>query len=417
MVRGAETVYAAQALLLALSGLFLFRWLADHVSRTTAFAAGLLLATSPHALVLVGLVHYSVLHIFLLVAGGWALDRLLRDDAPRDRALLAAGLLWGIATIVRSTTLILPVFVLGLFLLKQRDLRRALRATLLFTAGMAVVIAPVTLRNYRVAHRLVAVNLQAGAAVWGSTVKPLPSDPDAYRWYELSDEFMRIFTRVTGQPQYDYAAYARHHVELDDALWGEALRNLRRDPRPYLINASRTLRTLCLDTSSILIRMFAFSQPPRPWVDAFWFRGTQARGFLPAQPAQAYVRLGTVLTRPRRARGGTRDLPPRRPGSRPRRAVRVPGGGPRPVLHGPPLLLREAPLSGVPRLLRAGGARRPRARTAALADAGGGPCRQPAPVRRLAAAHGTAPVELNGPSAILPSHAGDPGRARSRAAT
>ena len=49
MLRGAVVVYAAQALLLALSGLVLFLWLASFVTRTTAFAAGLLLATNPYA--------------------------------------------------------------------------------------------------------------------------------------------------------------------------------------------------------------------------------------------------------------------------------------------------------------------------------------------------------------------------------
>jgi hypothetical protein len=296
MLRGAGVVYAAQALLLAVSGLLLFLWLASFVARTTAFAAGLTLATSPHAVVLAGLAHYSVLHIFLVVAGGWALHRLLRDASPNAGRALGAGLLWGCATLVRSTTLILPAFALGLFWMRWRDVRRSLRAVLWFAAGMCVAIAPATLRNYRVAHRFVPVNLQAGAAIWGSTVKVLPGDADSYRWFELSDEFMRIFVRVTGQPQYDYAVYARHHLEIEDAMWAEALANLRSDPRPYLVNGLRTLRTLCLDTSSILIRVFRYSQPPRPLVDQFWFRGTQARELLPAAPATGYVRLGALLT-------------------------------------------------------------------------------------------------------------------------
>jgi len=206
------------------------------------------------------------------------------------------GLLWGFATLVRSTTLILPVFVLLLFWLRFRDLRRATGMALVFALGMGVAIAPATIRNYRVARRLVAVNLQAGAAIWGSTVKPLPADPDSYRWFELKDEFMRIFVRVTGQPEYDYAVYARHHVAMDDALWREALLNLRRDPRPYLVNALRTLETLCLDTSGILVRMFRYSQPPHPWVDQAWFRYGLPREPLPASPAVGYVRLGSVLT-------------------------------------------------------------------------------------------------------------------------
>ncbi len=296
LVFGAGVVYAAQAVLLALSGMLLFLWLSEFVPRVSAFAAGLLLATSPHAVVLVGLAHYSVLHIFLLVAGGLALDRLLSRDDPSPEALLGSGLLWGAATLVRSTTLILPPFVLLLFLVKTRVLRRSLHATLWFGAGMCLAIAPVTIRNYRVANRLVPVNHQAGAALWGSTVKPLRADPNSYRWYSLFPEFMTIFTRVTGERDYDYGAYARHHIRLDDAMRSEAVANLVRDPRPYLQNALGTLKTLCLDTSSILVRSFQHSQPPRPWVDRSWFAETVRKDFLPAVPAVAYVRLGSVLT-------------------------------------------------------------------------------------------------------------------------
>jgi hypothetical protein len=296
MVRGAFVVYAAQALLLALSGMLLFLWLARFVSRTTAFAAGLLLATSPYTLVLAGIVQYAVLHVFFLVAGGWALHLLLSSEAPRARGAFATGLLWGCATLVRSTTLIMPAFACVLFLARWRDRRRALAALLWFVAGMSVAIAPATIRNYRVAHRFIPVNLQAGAVIWGSTVKVLPADPDSYHWFELSDEFMRVFVRVTGEPQYDYASFARHHVEMADAMWIEARANLRRDPRPYLINGLQALRTLALDTSSVLLRAFRYSQPPGPQVDQFWFRGKQARELLPAGPATGYVRLGAVLT-------------------------------------------------------------------------------------------------------------------------
>ena len=296
MVRGAQVVYAVQALLLSLSGLFLFLWLARFVSRTTAFAAGLLLATSPYALVLAGIVQYGLLHIFFLVAGGLALHLVLSSDAPPGRHVFATGLLWGCATLVRSTTLIMPIFACALFLARCRDLRRALAASVWFVAGMCVAIAPATIRNYRVAHRFIPVNLQAGAVIWGSTIKVLPDDPDAYRWFELSDEFTRVFARVTGEPQYDYASFARHHVEMEDALWQDARANLRRDPRPYLINGLQTLRTLSLDTSSILLRVFRYSQPPRPQVDQFWFRGTRARELMPAGPAAGYVRLGALLT-------------------------------------------------------------------------------------------------------------------------
>jgi hypothetical protein len=42
--------------------------------------------------------------------------------------------------------------------------------------------------------------------------------------------------------------------------------------------------------------MFGFSQPPRPFVNAFWFRSDVSRYFLPVAPARNYVRLGAALT-------------------------------------------------------------------------------------------------------------------------
>jgi len=296
MARGAQLVYAAQALLLAASGLLLFLWLRAIVHPVTAFASGLLLATSPYAVVVVGLVHYGVLHIFFLVAGGLALHHLLASDRASWRAALAVGLLWGVATLVRSTSLILPAFAFGLFWLRWRDPGRALRTLAVFVAGMAVAIAPATIRNYRLLHRVVPVNYQAGAVMWGSTVKPLPDDPDSYRWFAVSKELLQVFTRVTGHDSYDYSVFAKHYVELEDAFSKEARANLRRDPRPYLVNALRSVKMLCLDTSSAFIRMFGFSQPPRPEVNAFWFRSDVPRDFLPQAPARNYVRLGAVLT-------------------------------------------------------------------------------------------------------------------------
>jgi hypothetical protein len=296
MVRGASAIYAAQAVLMALAGMLLFLWLSDFVSRGTAFSAGLLMATNPYAVTLVGLVHYSVLHLFLLVAGCLALHRMLSTDAPRRGAALAAGLVWGCATLVRSTTLILPPFVLLLLLLRTRSLRRSFSAALVFTAGMGLAIAPVAIRNYRVSHRFVPVNLQAAAVLWGSTVKPLPIDPDSYRWYEIGDELVRVMAPVTGEPGYSYEAFVRHHLRLEDEFAKEALKNIELHPAVYLGNSLRNFVSFLRDTSSILIRVFGYSQPPRPWVDAMWFRRGTPRGFLPVQPAAAYAQLGAALT-------------------------------------------------------------------------------------------------------------------------
>ena len=83
---------------------------------------------------------------------------------------------------------------------------------------------------------------------------------------------------------------------LDDALLSAALVNLRTDPRPYLVNGLWTLRTLCLETSSSVIRVFRYSQPPRPLVDQFWFRGSEVRELLPSDTRERVCPARRLLT-------------------------------------------------------------------------------------------------------------------------
>jgi len=59
--------------LLAATAALLFAWLRRRVGNTLAFAAALLYGLNPYSLVLPGLLHYDVLHLFLLVAGCAAL--------------------------------------------------------------------------------------------------------------------------------------------------------------------------------------------------------------------------------------------------------------------------------------------------------------------------------------------------------
>ena len=80
-------VCLAQAVLLAATAALLFAWLRPRVGNALAFAAALLYGLNPYSLVLPGLLHYDVLHLFLLVAGCLALDlALARADVALRRS-------------------------------------------------------------------------------------------------------------------------------------------------------------------------------------------------------------------------------------------------------------------------------------------------------------------------------------------
>ena len=145
--RGFDAVFRFQALLLAATAVALFLWLGGRLGPRWAFLAALLLGTNPYALVLVGVLNYSVLHMFFCVVGCWSLD--WATELPgRPWRIAAAGAWWGLAALVRPVTLPLAVFLLPLFLLRSgKNVPRALLGVLLFSAGTAVTVAPWTLRN------------------------------------------------------------------------------------------------------------------------------------------------------------------------------------------------------------------------------------------------------------------------------
>jgi hypothetical protein len=264
-------VCLAQAVLLAATAALLFAWLRPRVGNALAFAAALLYGLNPYSLVLPGLLHYDVLHLFLLVAGCLVLDLALARADVSLAPLAAAGALWGIAALVRPVTLPMPLLVLVMILARGLRGRRAVIAALTFSLAMAAVIAPWTARNYRLTGRLVPVNVQGWAALWVSTVVPLRLDPNEYQWAAISGAYLRpIYLRVTGE-EYDYLGYLRHNVVLESALKEEALRNMRRQPQVYLWNVARGFTSLALQINTSLVSVFQRIQRTGETVKQSWF--------------------------------------------------------------------------------------------------------------------------------------------------
>ena len=290
--RAAPLIFAAQAATATLGAVLLFLWLCERMRARHAFAAALVFALNPGSVVLVGLLQYGVLHATGIVAALWALDRGLREWPRRRRPLVFAGAAWGLVTLVRPVTLLLPPFLLLALVLRRPrlPLRSALAGTLVLCGAGAAVLAPWTLRNLAVSGRFVPVNLQGLANLWGATVKPLPTDVDAYRWQALGEEQLDLLERVSGRRAYDLLTYVRLNAELEQAYGREAWRNLRRQPHVYAGNVARNLGALLFDTSSVLLPVFREIQRPGVEVTADWFDpGAQPR-FVPAPLLRAGFR-------------------------------------------------------------------------------------------------------------------------------
>jgi len=297
IARAMGVVFAAQAVALAAAAVAAFLWLSRRSRRPQAVAAAVTLALNPLSVVLVGVLQYGILHVLGIVAGLWLLDEALATWPERRLPTAAAGVAWGLVTLVRPLTLILAPFVLVAFLVRpsRRRWKDALAATLVFVLAQAAAILPWTARNYALSGRVVPVNLQGWANIWAATLRPLPVDPDSYRWSVLGADIERVQRQVTGRERYDLATYVRFNAELEDGYRAEALANLRRDPRPFATNALRTVATLAARSSTVLLGAFRVAQPPGTVVQAAWFEPGAGFPFDAAGLRAGFRALSAVL--------------------------------------------------------------------------------------------------------------------------
>jgi hypothetical protein len=259
-----NAVYFAQALLLSLSTVVLYIWLSTYISLNISFIISLLFGCSPYMIIMTGLLHYEILHIFLIVISTFSLIYITDKHSDSSWKMMLPGILWGLSTLTRPITLILPVFVFLLFcILFKNSKKKIIELILLFIFGMSIVILPYTIRNYSITKEFIPVNAQSGVALWGGTVTKLERSPNHYRWWNIWYVYgCPIYYRIIN-PNDDHTCavnYISQAVSLDREFKKEAIHNISQRPMVYLYNVIDNFITINLDINSIIIKLFQAKQ-------------------------------------------------------------------------------------------------------------------------------------------------------------
>jgi Dolichyl-phosphate-mannose-protein mannosyltransferase len=257
-------VYFAHNILFSLTVLVIFGIALHFLKPTLAFFISLLFGCNPYFLILIGLLHYEILHIFLLSLGTFLLINGLDKKTLGYLWLIFSGFCFGLATLVRPITLILPVFVfLGLLISEKKKIVPAAIKTLVFTFCMIVVIAPYSWRNYQLSNTFIPVNAQSGIALWSGTVKSLPIEPNHYRFWNLwYTDGVPIGQRVVGNKEHDIEiwSWARNNLELEKEFKKEAFSNLKKQPFTYVYNVTMNFISINLCVNSVFLKIFDYIQ-------------------------------------------------------------------------------------------------------------------------------------------------------------
>jgi hypothetical protein len=253
--RDQRMVVAAQGLLLAAMAAALFLWTSRESDFTVAAALAVAATLNPFSLSLANVATYHLLFVVLLTFS--TLGMLLLRGSPQSSAPASAGvgLLWGLTSLVKPVTLIIPLFLAPLMLIRW-PLRSAVKSIILIGIGMTLIVGPYVVRNALVAGEPF-VTAQGGVVFWGSSVEKMGPDQPFLVWQPIWWKYgMPIFSKVTGSAEYSEPAQNAYALQLNAEFWKEAKNNIIAAPQIYLTNVARNFISFNLDTMEFWNKFF-----------------------------------------------------------------------------------------------------------------------------------------------------------------
>ncbi len=190
-----------------------------------ALGAGLLAAAYPPFILYSNVRLTECLFMFLFLWECLLLTRAFREGDNRRFAL--AGILHGLAVLVRAPTLLFPLFLLPVVLLKR--FRGLLKGFVLYAAIGAALVSVWTVRNYYAHGGFLAVNTGSGWLMWYA-IQDDAWDGDRIR--ELSP--LREYPELAGLP--------RH--EMESIVGRKVMKYALTHPVDYSLKLARNFRRL-----------------------------------------------------------------------------------------------------------------------------------------------------------------------------
>lgn len=241
--------------------LALILWFGRRVAggERSARIAALLYALYPAHIAYAGAALSETSYTAILMLG-FALLIARRD---RWRGLLAAGLLFGVATLMRPQTLLFPFGALVVMTFVYRDFQwRAVRAAAIVALAMAATILPWSLRNQAALGEFVLVSTNGGVALYAGANADATGDHFAMGWERGP------LWRATGVPFNERVA---RQAELDRRFRALAREWIAENPLRY---AALGLRKAVLlwrkDSDAFWGLKYSYPQWERPLTALQW---------------------------------------------------------------------------------------------------------------------------------------------------
>nr|CAI78517.1 hypothetical protein [uncultured bacterium] len=223
----------------------------------------------------------------------------LEKKEAQTALLLLSGICWGLTTLIRPTTLILPVFFLVFLVFYfKKDTKKIVPSIMMFSLGMLLAVFPQTCKNYSKTHRMIPVNAQAWTVLWANTVERGEVSQNHFNWLNVwSSKGMPIYQRVTNEESYYFLNIIKYNMELEDAFKAEAISHLIHQPQVFVKNVAQNFGSFFMNINSVTINIFqALQERDRDFIDIReWVRPGHPQGFHPMLAQRLFEVLHFLL--------------------------------------------------------------------------------------------------------------------------
>jgi len=195
----------------SLSGVELARWMQAIIGAATVFPicilgrrlfgvrcgriAALMVAINPTAIYFCGTLLTETLFAILLACAVLALGCMLVENKASPFAAVMTGILLGASSLVRPSALLIPLFLIPVWIILRGISRRTIMELALIAVGNWLALSPWIIRNYGIYHCYVPGSLRSGESLYealgphadgGPSLDRMPrpagsADPDEWR--------------------------------------------------------------------------------------------------------------------------------------------------------------------------------------------------------------------------------------------
>ena len=184
---------------------------------TAGLLAAAIVAAFPSLIFFTGVTLSEIAFTFLALLGIWLLLVEAQRSQDHDvRLLLAAGLVFGLASLVRGQALLLPLLIVPYWLLSHTERRTIGRKLVALALGIGLIVAPWTVRNAVQLDAPVLISTNAGVDFWIGHHEHAPGDfgpvggaPLVFSHPELTGTQREV--RINNEGFRDGLSFALHH--------------------------------------------------------------------------------------------------------------------------------------------------------------------------------------------------------------